>query len=180
MAQAGALILWGMSVPFALLLAATAPACAIPAAEQQRQMALPYEMFDSAPAPHGWRTLNSSGCTDAAIALLAAYREANAAKLNPEQRRELPFHIGQTLAFAGRDGAAASYFEQADSPDAPAEWRAYVAAHIAFFRHDRLALEQARANYAAAPTAGPMRLKIIDGLIACPGKAYMVAAYCRM
>lgn len=92
----------------------------------------------------------------------------------------MPFHIGQTYAFAGRDRDAAPWFVEADSPDAPEEWRAYVAAHVAFFRHDRASVERARARYAAVTKADSMRLKVIDGFLACLGKSYVEAAHCAM
>lgn len=164
----------------ALLLAATPQSCDVPTAERQRQLTLSYEAFDSVPEPYGWRALNASGCTDAAVALLESYRQANETRLSSEERREIPFHIGQAFAFGGRDQTAAPYFNQADSPDAPEEWRAYVAAHVAFFQHARPALEQARARYAAASKAGSMRLKIIDGFLACLDKSYVEAAHCGM
>ena len=169
-----------MIFQLALMLASTAQSCAVPPAERQRQLALTYEAFDSAPKPYGWRALNASGCTDAAVALLKSYLQANRLKLTAEERREMPFHIGQVFAFGGRDADAAPYFIQADSPDAPEEWRAFVAAHIAFFRHDRSLLEQARARYAALAKSGSMRLKVIDGFLACPTKSYMEAAHCAM
>jgi len=169
-----------MSVLLALAVAVAAPSCDVPAAERQGQIALAYEAFDGAPAPYGWRALNAAGCVDAAVMLLEAYRTANLAKLTVEQRREMPFHIGQAYAFNHRDREAAPWFDKADAPDAPEEWRAYVAAHIAFFSHDRPALEKARARYAAATKPGSMRLKVIDGMLKCPEKGYMEAAHCAM
>jgi hypothetical protein len=169
-----------MSALFALALVVASANCDIPAAEQKRQLALPYEAFDSVPEPYGWRAFNGRGCVNAAVTLLEAYRSANAAKLTAEERREMPFHIGQAYAFNGRDRDAAPWFGRADAPDAPEEWRAYVAAHVAFFGNDRPALEKARARYLAASKPGSMRLKVIDGLLACMGKSYMAAAHCAM
>nr|QQZ50988.1 hypothetical protein JKL49_07195 [Phenylobacterium glaciei] len=111
------------------------------------------------------------------MALLSRYGAANAGRLSGEQRRELAFHIGQTLAFAGRKAQAIPAFEQADAPEATAEWRAYVAATLAFLRADPVALKAARARYAAV-APGSMRLKMIDGFIACPQADYMTAAFC--
>jgi hypothetical protein len=163
-----------------LLLVAASSGCDVPAADRQRQAALPYEAFDSAPAPTGWRALNARGCTDSAVALLRAYRSANAAKLAPEQRRESAFHIAQAYAFAGRGAEALPYFVEAGDSDAPDEWGAYVAAHVAFFRHDRVALADARKRYAAVSQPGSMRLKFIDGMLRCPDKSYMEAVHCAM
>ena len=62
---------------------------------------------------------------------------------------------------------------------APSEWRVYVAATLAFLRRDAAALAAARSAYAAA-AGDSMRLRIIDGFIACPDASYRVAAHCRM
>jgi len=165
----------------ALLLAALEPqSCDMPIAERTRQLALGYEAFDEAPAPYGWRDLSARGCTDAAVALLRAYRSAHLGKLTVEQKRESAFHIGQTYAFANRRADALRSFIAADAEDAPEEWRAYVAAHIAFFRHDEAWLADARRRYAAVSGPGSMRLKFIDGFVKCPDKSYMEAAHCAM
>jgi hypothetical protein len=66
-----------------------------------------------------------------------------------------------------------------DGADATPEWRAYVHATLAFLRRDAAALGRARQAYAAiAP--GSMRLRIIDGLLACPAEPYAKATHCRM
>jgi hypothetical protein len=169
-----------VSIFLILALIAAPTSCDVPPSEAQRQTTLTYEAFDGAPEPYGWRSLNSRGCVDAAVALLEAYRAANGSKLTAEERRDMPFHIGQAYAFNGRDRDAAPWFDKADSAEAPEEWRAYVAAHVAFFRHDRAGLEKARARYAAAAKPGSMRLKVIDGMLRCPDKGYMEAAHCAM
>ena len=159
--------------------AAASSACAVDAPEAAAQRALPYAAFDSRPAPFGWRSLAAAGCTDSAVSLLQQYLEANRAGLAPAQRREIAFHVGQALAMAGREHEAIAPLEQARDADAPSEWAVYVEATLAFLRRDQAALRAARASYAAlAP--GSMRLRIIDGLIACPTEPYMKAAHCKM
>jgi hypothetical protein len=158
---------------------AAAASCSVPQGEVELQAALAYELFDSRNGPYGWRSLNAAGCTDAALRLLTAYATANGAGLSLEQRLELRFHSGQTLAFSGREGEAIPYFVQANSLEATAEWQAYVAATIAFLKHDAPALAAAREAYATiAP--GSMRLTIIDGFVACPQESYSKAAHCKM
>lgn len=154
--------------------------CDVPGGERAVQLAQVYDAFDAAPGPYGWRDLNARGCTDAAVGLLRAYRSANWLRLTAEQRRESAFHIGQAYAFANRRAEALGGFAQADTSDAPAEWRAYVAAHMAFFRRDSAALADARRRYAAAAQPGSMRLRVIDGLMTCPDKSYMEAVHCAM
>ena len=167
-----------MSLAIALL-ALGAGACAVPAEEASTQAALPYAAFDSRSGPYGWRALSASGCVDAAIALLQRYRDANPTRLGADEARELAFHVGQALAMAGREPESIASFEAAQGADATPEWRTYVEATLAFLRRDAAALAQARSRYAAlAP--GSMRLRIIDGFVACPDAGYARAAHCAM
>jgi len=165
--------------PFVPLLVAAASVCTVPAEEKATQLSLPYASFDSRSGPFGWRNLNAAGCADAAVSLLAAYSGANTDRLAGNELREIAFHIGQALAMAGRDREAIKYFENAQDAGASAEWRAYVQATLAFLRRDTTGLAAARETYAAiAP--GSMRLRIIDGFVACPGEPYAKAAHCKI
>ena len=110
--------------------------------------------------------------------MLRAYRAANMRRLTAEQALESAFHIGQAYAFADRGAEALQSFRDADADTAPEEWRAFVAAHVAFFSHDRAALARARARYAAAAHADAMRLGFIEGMLKCPDKSYMEAVSC--
>jgi len=166
-----------MSLIFALVVAAASP-CEVPSSEEAAQRSLPYAAFDGRNGPFGWRTLAAGGCTDSVVSLLARYSETNRSRLAPAQRREIAFHIGQALAMAGREQEAIAPLEQALDTEAPEEWSTYVRATLAFLRRDGPALQAARASYAAlAP--GSVRLRIIDGLVACPAEPYMKAAHCK-
>ena len=166
-------------IAFAAALVAAAASCTVPQSEAALQQSLVYEAFDSRSGPFGWRFLNESKCTDAALTLLIAYGTANEARLTREQRLELAFHSGQVLAFAGRESEALPYFERATSIEATPEWRTYVAATVAFLKHDLPGLVAAREAYATlAP--GSVRLRIVDGFVACPNKPYSTSAHCRM
>ena len=153
---------------------ATAAAQACPAAIDQTQLTLDYAAFDAA----GWRDLLMQGCADAAIAQLEAYRGANTATMTPDQSRELSFHIGQTLAFSGRDSESIPPFEAARGGEE--EWAAYVDATLAFLRHDGADLCAQRARYALAPGASAMRISVIDGFIACADAPYAQAVHCAL
>jgi tetratricopeptide (TPR) repeat protein len=167
-----------MSLAIALI-ASGASACAVPPSEAVGQQALPYAAFDSRASPFGWRALAATGCTDAAVSLLQNYAAANRIRLAAAEAREIAFHIGQALAMAGREQESIAPFEQALDSAAPPEWAAYVKATLAFLRRDGAALQAARAAYAAlAP--GSMRLRIIDGLVACPTEPYARAVHCKM
>lgn len=161
-----------------LLLLADPAACAVPAS-LTAQLSLPYDQFDTRAGGDGWRTLNGSGCTDAAVTMLQRYAAANAPRMTSEQRLENAFHAGQALAMAGRNDEAIPHFERADGADAAPAWRAYVAATLAFLRHDAVGLRAARAALAAEAPGSP-RLAFVDGFIACPDASYMQAAHCGM
>jgi hypothetical protein len=163
----------------AALLVASAASCEVPAGEVTAQLGLDYEAFDSVPAPYGWRFLLQAKCTDSAVGLLIAYSKANAFRLEQAQALEMRFHVGQALAMSGRETEAIPHFEQALAPDAAAEWRTYVEATLAFLKHDRATLEASRDAYARIAPAS-MRLRIIDGMLACPSEAYSTAIHCRM
>lgn len=166
-------------IDIAVALLAAAGSCAVPQAEVALQASLAYQAFDSRSGSYGWRSLLEVGCTDAALSLLAAYTAANGTRLTVEQRLELAFHSGQTLAFSGRESEAIPHFERALSVDTTPEWKTYVAATLAFLRHDASALAGAREAYATiAPDS--MRLAIIDGFIACPHESYSRAVHCAM
>ena len=167
-----------MTLVAALMLAASTT-CAVPRAEATAQLGLDYATFDALGGAHGWRVLNGAGCTDEAVRLLQDYAAGNADRLAPAQRRELAFHAGQALAFAGRDAEAITHFERAQDAAAPADWRAYVAATLAFLRRDAAGVAAARTAYAAV-ASDPVRVRIIDGFVACPTASYMDAAHCRM
>jgi tetratricopeptide (TPR) repeat protein len=161
------------------LLAAAGAGCVVPASEARSQETSAYAAFDGRGAPFGWRALAATGCTDAAVALLARYADANRDRLAAAEVREIAFHIGQSLALAGREQESIGAFERALESEPPPEWATYVKATLAFLRRDTAALQAARASYAElAP--GSMRLRIIDGLVACPTEPYMKAAHCRM
>ena len=166
-----------MSLLVATALAA-AVSCALPPNEIARQASLPYAAFDDMGAPYGWRYLSDAGCTDAAVALLEGYANANGRDLNPAAAMELPFHTGQVLAFAGRESESIDYFERSGARGGD-EWRTYVMATIAFLKRDVVTLASARERYASlAP--GSARLRFIDGFIACPNESYSKAVHCAM
>ena len=161
------------------LLLTASMACVLPAPEIESQTRLPYATFDLRSGPQGWRSLSGRGCTDEAVALLSAYAGAHAATLPAPQRRELAFHTGQVLALAGRNAEAIPHFELAQGADASPEWRAYVAATLAFLRRDSIGLRAARDDYARLAAPGSTRLRIVEGLLACPTRPYAAAAHCR-
>ena len=163
----------------AALLVASVSSCEVPPQEASASIGLSYEAFDGQSGPHSWRSLLDTGCVDSAVTLLSAYSSANDVRLDQKQRLELQFHIGQALAMTGRVDESIPHFVKASAPEAPAEWRTYVEATLAFLRRDSEGLAAARLAYARiAPDS--MRLRIIDGMVACPSEPYAKAVHCRM
>jgi hypothetical protein len=148
-----------------------------PAAEL---MSLPYDAFDIGDGPAAWRSLLNRGCVDTAVATLEAYRHANEAQMTPEQSSEIHFHMGQALAMSGRNADSIPHFERASTSSSSAEWKAYVAANLAFVRKDRPALEQALTDYGKMSSPTSTRLGFIRGFLKCIDKPYMEAAHCGM
>jgi hypothetical protein len=166
-------------VSLAVLVMVAASLCSVPPPEAAAQRSLTYADFDAHSGPYGWRVLAAAGCSDAAVSLLADYGAARTGTLAGAEQRELAFHIGQVLALAGREPEALAPFERAQGTDAPLEWSTYVRATLAFLRRDAAALAATRDAYASlAP--GSMRLRIIDGFVACPKESYARAVHCRM
>ena len=166
------------------LLAAFASTAAVsqapcPAVPAEALMALPYDAFDTGDGPAAWRSLLERGCVDVAVATLSAYRDANRPRMTRDQSGELSFHIGQTLAFSGRDAESVPHFEAAAPAGSTAEWAAYVDATAGFARKDRARVERALTAYAKiAP--GSMRLAVIQGFLRCFDKPYKEAVHCGM
>jgi hypothetical protein len=161
-----------------LLFAAAPEPCVAADGEVQRQLTLEYDEFDTDTGDYAWRQLNGRGCVDEALGLLEAYGKAHPS-LPQSKRSEMAFHAGQALAFHGRDAEAIPYFQRALDIGGDIEWITYVAANFAFLKRDKAGLERARERYAAL-SPHSMRLKILDGFIACFPKSYMDAAHCGM
>jgi len=143
-------------------------------------MRLDYGAFDTAPGPVAWRNLLDRGCVDSAVQTLKSYRSANRTRLTPEQMDEMSFHMGQALAFAGREGESIAYFEGAAGKTSSATWSAYVEATIGFLTKDQHRLERALADYEKEAKPGSMRLALIRGLLKCFDRSYAEAAHCGM
>ena len=165
---------------FALLIAAATAGIPCPAAPADSLLKLRYDAFDTDAREYSWRNLLARGCTDIAVATLVAFRDANAVTMTCEQLGEINFHMGQALAMSGRDRESVPHFERSATFGGSAEWIAYVAAHLAYVRKDRAALQRALAEYEKTVKPGSMRLTVIRGFVRCIDKPYMEAAHCAM
>jgi hypothetical protein len=173
---------------FGLLLATApepAPDCHY---DRAAMLALSEEAFDQAPTG-GWRALQERGCLAEAADLLHDYRLAK-----PRNRPSvLIWHEGQVRAMMGQTDAAIALFDGSREEAAQKRigWNDYVDGSIAFLRHDRAGLQQARDRLSRLPKPKklpsytvngqtitidwPPNLEILDGFLACFDKPYAEA-----
>lgn len=135
----------------------------------------------------GWRPLEQRDCKAEVADLLRDYRAAH-----PDGRLNavIGWHEGQVRAKLGQTERAIALFDAARKPPEQDSigWNHYVAGSIAFLRHDRAALQQARDMLAAlprpnqlptwtvngkkVPMAWPVNLNVLDGFLRCFDKPY--------
>ncbi|MFA5988335.1 MAG: hypothetical protein WC803_01850 [Sphingomonas sp.] len=175
-----------MLLPMLLIFAAAAaPDCGY---DKVAVLALNEDAFDQ-DLTKGWRALKNRGCLAEAADLLRDYRDANTRK----RASILFWHEGQLRASLNQTEAAIALFEKSRKPEAQDEigWNHYVDGSIAFLRHDRPALQQARDTLARlpapkelpnftlngqkVPVAWPLNLNVLDGFLKCFDKPYAVA-----
>lgn len=173
----------------------TAPSPTVPAGcEHDRAaiLALTPEAFDQ-DMDGGWRPLaDKADCREIAANLLAAYRRAHWADLNPDQLHLNYWHEGQIRASLDqRDHAVRLLMAGVNPDESGSGFEEYALGTVAFLRNDAPALEAARTRLAALPmpegfrraadafrekygreVKWPMNLDVLDGFIACFGKSY--------
>jgi hypothetical protein len=140
--------------------------------------------------------------------LIAAYRQAHFAIVNPSALQMSYWHEGQERAFQGRNDLAVTLLlasvqpPKSDVPEAlfiSLAWTDYALATVAFLNGDKHSLERARGRLAAVPEPAsysafyqtvpanlkaalkwPPNLNVVDGLIACFGRPYAKAYSCKV
>jgi hypothetical protein len=168
---------------------ASPPDCSF---DRQAMLALDYLQFDET-KDAGWRVIaHRPGCELRAADLLELYRDRR-----ERQVAALAWHEGQLRAAAGETERAIALFES--SREKGGHEGPYIDASVAFLRHDRAALLDARRRLAAMPEPEgfrkaaeahrlktgeeldwPLNLAIVDGLIACFDRSYDYAyGHCR-
>ena len=170
--------------------------------DEQALLALDENAFDQdwVGTGGGWRTIASiPGCELAAAELLAAYQAKH-----PYSNSILAWHEGQMRASANQYERAIPLLESARKPadQDDAGWNFYVDATVAFLRHDKSKLLEARrllASVAFPENSGypalkdgivemparpgkpsmkfrwPINIDTVDGLVACFDKPYSEA-----
>jgi hypothetical protein len=159
--------------------------CKVSAADKARNATLAYEDFDQTGSTRAsFRQLSTRRCEAAAAEVVEHYL-INGPALDPKQRRNLIFHMGQSLAMAGREREGAWVILGAlDS--APQEggldWNDYVIGTWAFLIKDRPRLEEQISRLTAKNTRGDqINASALGGLRACFKRSYSAAyqAACR-
>jgi hypothetical protein len=174
---------------FAFLLAAAlgaAPAADPCAYDRDRLLALDENAFDQ-DFNGGWRALaQNPKCELAAADLVRDYR-----KTHHSSAFILFWHEGQLRADAGQMKEAIALFDQSRRKNDKYGWNFYVDGTIAFLKHDRSSLLNARQSLAALPRPAdwgpfmfngkpvevpwPENLNVLDGLLKCFDRPYKEA-----
>jgi hypothetical protein len=111
---------------------------------------LNYAQFDQTDG-QGWRKLWDAQCYHSGAKLIDSYIAAHQ-ELSDQERRNLLFHQGQALAFAGDVDAAVESFEQcrrAEDVSNGFRWNAYLRGTIAFLKRNKEQLASAHDELAA-------------------------------
>lgn len=144
----------------------------------RRLITLPYDRFDQT---DGFRPLALKHCELVAAMLLDSYVVNAANRMTELNRQALHFHAGQLYAYSGLGEVAATRFLQSLNPHQNSEddldWNDYVLASAAFEKNDRPGLVRAREALMSAKKSegNGVNLRVVDGLIGCFSKPYVVA-----
>lgn len=176
-------------------------------AEPESLLAMSFQEFDQGVRPvevgpreeWGWRPLaRQAGCETAVADLIAQWRARHGEDLPQVLRSFMAFHEGQVRAGGGDYDAAIALIEEgAQGSFTDEAGQAYVAALLAFLRHDREALLAARERLLAVPEpdnwaetqrlyreqagqemAWPRNIEPTNTLVACFGKPYPLWGEC--
>ncbi len=174
----------------ALLLAvlcAAAPAmasdedsCRLDDADLLANRALAWRDFDQAGSvPTSWRALVERGCDEEAVRAYTDYLAYGPVPEGERWQTTARFHLGQSLANAGRHEQAAQLIATARRQTEIGEmrWNLYVQGTYAFLVRDRSALEVAFESLKAEPgRSNAVNAGVLAGLLSCWDKPYREAS----
>lgn len=155
-------------------------ACALTEADKAANAKLGFDDFDQkGTSPATWRRLSDRQCHEAAIEAAEDYL-IHAGSLSDEQRRDVIFHLAQSLGEKGDYTAAAlmvAAAKQASATPVPElNWNTYLDGTWAFFKRDRAALEAAQRELTSeAGRADQINGSALTGLLNCFEQPYAVA-----
>ena len=154
--------------------------CVLTEADRTVNAKLGFEDFDQKGIlPSTWRALSNEGCFDAASEAMESYL-LDGPVTDQRERADMSFHLGQTLALAGRTAEATVAMTAATSsgagPGDDLDWHTYVVGTWAFLARDWERLVSAKRRLSAEPGRGnQINAAALSGLDACFDRPYVEA-----
>jgi hypothetical protein len=154
--------------------------CALTAADMKANARLSFERFDQdGDTPTNARALGERGCF-AEAARAAEHYLVFGPELTERERNVVTWHLGQYLASAGAERAAANIMASTRRPSAPEpdgfDWNTYVTGTWAFLVKDRALLQQATDRLAAGSgQRNAMNAAVLKRLSRCFERPYVEA-----
>jgi hypothetical protein len=156
------------------------PECRLEQADLIANRALVWQEFDQqTKSPTSWRSLIENGCEEAATRAYADYLAWGPIPAGERWQTTARFHLGQSLAHAGRPDDAARIIATArrETEVGGLKWNLYVQGTVAFLTRDRPALQRSFAALAAeSGFANAVNAGVLSGLLHCWERPYREAA----
>jgi hypothetical protein len=151
--------------------------CGLGADTVSRMLALDATTFDQ--SLQGFRLLGARQCYVDAALMIDLYLTQNSEKLEQRSYNIMKFHAGQMYAYssAALYPVAVSRMQESVSDLSSPNWRAYVAATVAYLRRDLAALKMQRTVLAATSDgqAEVPNMVVVDRLKKCFDRPYAEA-----
>jgi hypothetical protein len=154
--------------------------CTLTDADKQANAELSFDDFDQkGTGPATWRQLDNRNCEAAAIEAAEDYL-VHARNLSQGARRNIFFHIAQSLGVAGDYKTAALMVASAKDPSpTPAgafDWNTYLDGTWAFFKRDKASLAIAQKKLISELGEGnQINGSVLTGLLNCFDRPYGIA-----
>lgn len=168
-----------LAVSGAKLSATTSDSCGLTLADKVKNRMLDWVSFDQGGAsPTSWRSLEERGCHLAAADAAADYLAHGPMPDNERWQSTTRFHMGQSLASAGRHDEAAKVVATARriTPVGNMDWNSYVSGTYAFLIGDKSQLVLAQKRLASSLSSADYNNNgVLLGLTHCFRKPYKTA-----
>ena len=154
--------------------------CTLTEADKQVNADLSFDDFDQiGTGPATWRQLDNRHCEAAAVEAAEDYL-IHARNLPQGARRNIFFHIAQSLGIQGDYKAAALMVASAKDPSSPPagafDWNTYLDGTWAFFKRDKASLSIAQKKLTSEPGDGnQINGSVLTGLVNCFDQPYGIA-----
>jgi hypothetical protein len=154
--------------------------CALSQEEKIANAKLTFDQFDQkGVTPSTWRQLSDQKCQLQAVEAAEDYL-IHAHLENEAERRDVGFHIGQSLAMVGKYEEASLMVASSKDPmqhaNAELDWNTYLDGTWAFLKRNKAELESNRTRLAAEPGRGnALNATVLTGLLNCFAQPYSIA-----